>query len=213
MSNGSNIPDAAISAASAKRGAGDADSNPMITRAASYTQLADEPDLKASPQRRGSLNRSFSENVLANMQGKVARQHSTEQSSEPRLKAKRSLRRLKSFRRQSTQVESTPHFTIPEFAVGPDESTEDITNKSKPRRNGLTNDRERKTRSVLWVNIEFCSKAVDIDLTFTVPITKQEALSPRGRCGHRYRKQLFRRSADTSCYLQWLWKWPSQSTL
>ncbi len=148
MSNGSNIPEAAISAASAKSGASDADSNSMITRAASYTQLADEPDLKALPQRKISINRSFSENVLANMQGKVARQHNTEQGSETRLKAKRSLRRLSSFRRQSTLVEPAPHLTISEFAIGPDESTEDLTYKSKPRTNGLTNDRERKTRSV-----------------------------------------------------------------
>ena len=148
MSNGPNIPDAASSAASAKRGAGDAGANPMITRAASYTQLADEPVLNALPQRKSPLNRSLSENVLANMQGKAAKQYNSEQASETRLKAKRSLRRLSSFKRLSTQVERAPHFTISEFTIGPDESTEDLTYEAKPRRNGLTNDRERKTRSV-----------------------------------------------------------------
>ena len=148
MSNGLNNPDAASSAASVKRGPDNAGPNPIITRAASYTQLADDPILNDLPQRKSPLNRSFSENVLANMQGKVARQYNSEQVSETRLKAKRSLRRLSSFKRLSTQVERAPHFTISQFTVGPDESTEDLTIESKPRRNGLINDRERKTRSV-----------------------------------------------------------------
>ena len=158
MSDGPIIPDATSSVASSKRAA-DANSNSMISRSASHTQLPSEPVSKDLRQRKSSLSRSFSENVLANTQEKVARQHNMGQGPDKRLKAKRSLRRLSSFKRQPTKPDQGPQFKISEFSIGPDESTEDLTLQTKPRQNGLTSDRERKTRSVSGSISNFARKS------------------------------------------------------
>ena len=159
MSNGPTIHDAAFTARPTRPGAGKADSTSIIPRAASYAQLPRDTPSKALPQRTSSLSRSFSENVLANMPGKIARRNTTEQASEGNLKARRSLRRLNSLKRQSTQRDPGAQFTISEFTIGADDTPEDRIYESRPRKNVLATDRERKARSVSGSISSFARKS------------------------------------------------------
>ena len=159
MSNGPTIHDAASTAAPT-RGAEDADTT-SIPRAASYAQLPKETAFRASPRRTNSLSRSFSENVLVNMQGRLSRQNVTtrEEESQGNLKARRSLRRLSSLKRQSTKRDTGPQFTISKFTIGPDDSPDELVYKPKTRTNELTPDRERKARSVSGSLSNFARKS------------------------------------------------------
>lgn len=159
MSNGPTIHDAAFTARPTRPGAGEADATSMIPRAASYAQLPKDTPSKALPQKTSSLSRSFSENVLAKMPGKLSGQNTAEQASEGNLKARRSLRRLSSMKRQSTQRDSGPQFTISKFTIGADDTPEDLIYESKTRKNGLATDRERKARSVSGSISNFARKS------------------------------------------------------
>jgi len=135
------------------------DASPTIHRSASHTQLAGETASDATPTRTSSIHRSFSENILANTPGNVLRNKSTKQQSEGGVKTRRSLRTLGSIKRRSTHRESEPHYTITEFIVGADQSSE--KNKYEPsiHEGGRTPDRELKTRSVSGSLSKFARKS------------------------------------------------------
>lgn len=122
------------------------DTTSTIPRSASYTQLSANNKVDATPGRKRSLSRSFSENVLVNIHGNVSRQGSTSKESEDGLKSRtRSLRRLGSSKRQKD-----PDIQLAEskFSIGPDPSSQDLADESKIPTNGTTQSPERKAPSV-----------------------------------------------------------------
>lgn len=146
MSNGSILPAMLYTPAQADpslQASGQADTTSTIPRSASYTQLPTTAKVDATPGRTSSLSRSFSENVLVNIQGNVSRHSSTRKGSEDA--PRRSLRRLGSTKRQK---ESDTQFTISKFTIGPDPTSQDIADESKFRKDGTTQTTERKTPSV-----------------------------------------------------------------
>ena len=122
------------------------DTTSTIPRSASYTQLPTAAKVETAPARKPSLSRSFSENVLANIQGNVSRQASTRKGPEDALKSpRRSLRRLGSSKQQQDSV--TP-FTTSKFSVGPDPSPQDLPDELKSAKDGTIQGTDRKTPSV-----------------------------------------------------------------
>lgn len=148
MSNGSITSDATLGSMSFRSLEKEAARTTAITRSASYTELHSDITSKATPQRATSLSRSFSENVLVNMQGNVSRTPSTKQKQGDTPKKRRSLRRLGSIKRKSTQREPDPQYTISKFTLGADEAPEDSAYEPPTRTNGQNPERERRTRSV-----------------------------------------------------------------
>ena len=125
---------------------GQADPTSAIPRSASYTQFPAAAKLDVTPKTKPSLARSFSENVLVNIHGNISRQSSTKGGSEEDLKSRtRSLRRLGSSKRQK---DSDARFNISQFSIGPDQSSQDLADGSKIRRDGNTQGTERKAPSV-----------------------------------------------------------------
>lgn len=123
-----------------------ADDTSAIPRSASYPQLPAVSKVDPIPERKPSLSRSFSENVLANIQGNGSRQSSTQKGSEDLLKSRtRSLRRLGSSKRQK---DSDTQFTISKFTIGPDPSSQDTADESNPRTDGNAPGPVRKVPSV-----------------------------------------------------------------
>ena len=117
-----------------------------LPRSASYTQLPTGPKIDATPQRKPSLSRSFSENVLANIQGNVSRHASTKKGPEDGLKlSRRSIRRLGPSRRQK---DLDIPLSISTFAIGPDPFAQDLTDESETRNDGKTQSTERKAPSI-----------------------------------------------------------------
>lgn len=149
MSNGSTLPGTLSTPAQAYPSlqvSGQDDTTATIPRSASYTQLPADAKVDATPERKSSLSRSFSENVLVNIQGNVSSQSSAKKRSEDASKARRgSLRRLGSSKRQK---DSDTQFTISKFTIGPDPSSEDLAEESKVRKDGTTQGTERKAPSV-----------------------------------------------------------------
>ena len=122
------------------------DTTSTIPRSASYTQLPAGPKIDATPQRKPSLSRSFSENVLANIQGNVSRHPSTKKGPEDGLKlSRRSLRRLGPSR---WQKDLDSPLTISTFAIGPDPFAQDFAEESETRSDGKTQSTERKAPSI-----------------------------------------------------------------
>ena len=149
MSNGSTLPgtpSTPVQADSLPSLCSQVDTTSTIPRSASYTQLPTGPKIDATPQRKPSLSRSFSENVLANIQGNVSRHASTKKGPEDGLKlSSRSIRRLGPSRRQK---DLDGPLTISTFAVGPDPSAHDLADESETRNDGKTQSTERKPPSI-----------------------------------------------------------------
>ncbi len=125
---------------------GQVDTTSTITRSASSTQLPTDAEVSTTPDRRPSLSRSLSENVLANIQGNILRQNSTKKGSEDGLKLRtRSLKRLGS---NKPQKDSDTQFAISKFTIGPDPSPQDVTDESQIRKDGPPQGHERKATSV-----------------------------------------------------------------
>ena len=125
---------------------GHVDTTSTIPRSASYTQLPPDAKVDPTPARRPSLSRSFSENVLANIQGNGTRRTSIKKGPEDTLKLpRRSLSRLGSSRQQK---DSNTPFTTPEFIIGPDSSSQDSADERKNLKNGTAQGPERKAPSV-----------------------------------------------------------------
>ena len=121
---------------------GHVDTTSTILRSASYTQLPTDAKLDTTPTRRPSLSRSFSENVLANIQGNASRRASIKKGLEEGSKlSRRSLSRLGSSKQQKS-------FNTPKFTVGPDLSSQDPTEERKILKEEKTQGTERKVPSV-----------------------------------------------------------------
>lgn len=147
MSNGSIIPGTLSTPAQAypyppPQVSGQGDTTSTIPRSASYTQLSADAKVDATLGRKSSLSRSFSENVLVNIHGNVARQSSTNKGSEDGLKSRtRSLRRLGSSKRQK---DADTQSTVSNFTIGPDLSSQVFADESKIPKEGTTQSSERK---------------------------------------------------------------------
>lgn len=148
MSNGSITPDAAPSTMSNRALGKGNKTKASLIRSASYAELPSDTTSKTIPQRANSLSRSFSENVLVNMQGNVSRKPSTKQELDDTPKKRRSLRRLGSMRRKSIVKETAAQHTISEFTLGADGASEDSAYEPPTRKVGQTPERDHKTRSV-----------------------------------------------------------------
>ena len=107
-----------------------ADPTSTIPRSASYTQLPADPNIDAAvSEGELSLSRSFSENVLVNVQGNTSSQKLPQRGSEDGFKSRtRSLRQLGSSRRRK---DSDTQSTRARFTVGPDLSAQDLADDSK----------------------------------------------------------------------------------
>lgn len=147
MSNGSTVSDATPTTISVGPLEEGSDAKSAITRSASYAELPSAIISTITPQRANSLSRSFSENVLINVPGNVSGTSSTTQESGDTPKKRRSLRRLGSMKRKSTQKESDS-YTISKFTTGADETSEDSAYEPSAPRSEQTQEREHKTRSV-----------------------------------------------------------------
>ena len=148
MSNGSIFPGTVYKPAPADPSLqvpGQNDTTSSLPRSASYTQLPTDTSLDTTPQRKTSLTRSFSENVLVNIQGNVTRHSATKKGSEDGLKSTRSLRRLGSSKRRKDF--DTP-LTISKFTVGPDPFSQDFADESKIGEDGTAQGTVRKIPSV-----------------------------------------------------------------
>lgn len=149
MSNGSIFPgtlSTLAQAAPSLQVSAQADATSTIPRSASYPQLPTVSKLDPPPEKRPSLSRSFSENVLASIQGNGSRQNSTRKGSEEDLKSRtRSLRGLGSSKRQK---DSDTQFTISKFTIGPDPSSQDVADEPNTRTDGSTQGPVRKVPSV-----------------------------------------------------------------
>ena len=122
------------------------DSPSTVPRSASYTQLPTDAKVDATPTRKPSLSRSFSENILANIQGNVSRQNPTRKGPvNASHSPKKSLRRLGSSKRQRDP--DTP-VTIAKFAIGPDLSSQDRQDETKISKDGTIQGNVRKAPSV-----------------------------------------------------------------
>ena len=121
---------------------GQGDTTSTIPRSASYTQLSADAKVDATLGRKPSLSRSFSENVLVNIHGNVARQSSTNKGSEDGFKSRtRSLRRLGSSKRQK---DADTQLTISNFTIGPAPSPQIFADESKIPKEGTTKSPERQ---------------------------------------------------------------------
>ena len=122
------------------------DTTSTIPRSASYTQLPTDAKVDATPTRRPSLSRSFSENVLANIHGNVSRRGSFMKGPDDALKPpRRSLSRLGSSKQQKDFNTSS---TIPQFAIGPEPSSQDFADEGQNVKDGTIPGTERKAPSV-----------------------------------------------------------------
>lgn len=149
MSNGSILPGTLSTPAQADPSfhiSAQADTTSAIPRSASYTQLPTDAKVDTIPARKASLSRSFSENVLANIQGNASRQSSTKKRPEDGLISSRnSLRRLGSSKRQK---DSDNPVIISKFSVGPDPFSQNPADEVKTRKDGTAQGIERKSPSV-----------------------------------------------------------------
>ena len=107
-----------------------ADPTSTIPRSASYTQLPADPKIDATvSEGELSLSRSFSENVLVNVQGNTSSQNLPQRGSEDGFRSRtRSLRQLGSSRRRK---DSDTQSTRSRFTVGPDLSAQDLKDDSQ----------------------------------------------------------------------------------
>ena len=117
-------------------------STPTFPRSASYTQLPTDAKVDATPARRPSLSRSFSENVLANIHGNVSRRGSFQKGPDDALKSpRRSLSRLGSYKHQKNPNTSS---TTPKFTVGPEPSSQDLADEGQIGKDGTISGTERR---------------------------------------------------------------------
>ncbi|KAL6718909.1 hypothetical protein ACLMJK_003144 [Lecanora helva] len=124
-------------------------SSPTIHRSASSTQLKKATILKATPEKKGDIQRSFSENVLANTAGNVSRTKSKKQTQEGFSSARRSLKRLSSGKNGQSKQESGHQYTVSKFIVGADQSSRDVGSEPASHTDdGRKTDGELKSRSV-----------------------------------------------------------------
>lgn len=149
MSNGSTLPGTVSTPAQSDaslQASNQAGPTSTIPRSASYTQLPAVAKVDATPERKAGLSRSFSENVLVDIQGNISRQSSTQQGPEDRFKSRtRSLRRLGSSNRRK---DSNTQFTISQFTIGPDPSSQDLADELKILKDGNTQSTDNKAPSV-----------------------------------------------------------------
>lgn len=161
MSNGLNTPAVAQDPGvqSSNKQVQDGKSSLTIHRSASLTQLPGDSDPEGALARTTSLNRSFSENVLANTPEKVTQRTLTKHSSTSTVKKRRSMRRLGSIKRQSIVGGNEPQFTISKFVIGADQSLEDVGYESPDRNEKSTPEQQRKTHSVSGSISKFARKS------------------------------------------------------
>ena len=124
-----------------------ADPTSPIPRSASYTQLPADPKTDAAvSEGELSLSRSFSENVLVNVQGNLSSQNFPPRGSEDGFKSRTSsLRRLGTSRRRK---EYDSQSTRSRFTVGPDLSAQDLAEESKSHNDGNTQAIEHRAPTV-----------------------------------------------------------------
>ena len=122
------------------------DTTSTIPRSASYTQLPTDAKVDATPTRRPSLSRSFSENVLANIHGNVSRRASFKKGPDDTWKSsRRPLSRLGSSKQHKDPNTSS---TTPKFALGPELSSQDLADEGQNVKDGTIPGIERKAPSV-----------------------------------------------------------------
>ena len=124
-----------------------ADPTSTIPRSASYTQLPADVKIDAAvSEGELSLSRSFSENVLVNVQGNSSSQNFPQKGSEDGFKSRtRSLRRLGSSRRRK---DPDTQSTRSRFTIGPELSAQDLADESKIKNDGNTQAIEHRAPTV-----------------------------------------------------------------
>ena len=121
----------------------------VLPRSASYTQLPADDQSPYIPQRRDSLRRSLSENVLTNPD--PGQQHRFSQDAVAVLPNSRgSLRRRVSAKRKPKILESDSKVTISQFALGADDATENTEQEIpvEKEKQEAKLDRQRIKRSI-----------------------------------------------------------------
>ena len=148
MSNGSSSPGTVstpVQADSSPPRSGQDDTTSTIPRSASYTQLPSAGKVDATPARKPSLSRSFSENVLATLHGNVSRQASTKKGPKDLKSPRRSLSRLGPSKWQKDPDKS---FTVSKFVIGPDPSSQESADEPRTRESRTVQGTEHKAPAV-----------------------------------------------------------------
>ena len=124
-----------------------ADLASTIPRSASYTQLPADSKIDAAvSEGELSLSRSFSENVLVNVQGNTSSRNLPQRGSDDGFKSRtRSLRQLGSSRRRK---DFDPQSTRSRFSVGPELSAQDLADEPKTHNDENTQAIERRAPTV-----------------------------------------------------------------
>ena len=119
----------------------------IFPRSASYTQLPAEEESPYVPQRRNSLRRSFSENVLTSPDSIQQRRFTHDAFSDP-AKTWSYLQRRNSAKRRPSNHDSDSNVTISQFTLGPEESEESAENEMRNGKETTTSDRQKLKRSL-----------------------------------------------------------------